>query len=491
MGNCSSDQNQDIEDVEKSVSSPEKPTKNGKAANRKAANGGVAAANALVSGVGFVGSGLTSVATASKGSIVNVAKDVALPSGAVENIVRKLDDEKASAKEREQATVDFKDLLKAKGAGARAQAPLVTLLSDDKAQVRFRAVAGLLVLLEREVEDPSLAARCGKAIAPLVKLLESEHAPTVENAAGCIEMLARDSGNQSAIAGAGGIPPLVTLLTAAQASASTKDKAAGALGELAHENNKNKDSIVEAGAIKPLVALLQTDRHNSALYALRVLATNSKHLEAIGNAKALKPALRLLSSSCPETQESAARLLMSFAGVEAGQVAIPKANGIEPLVKLLASPSEATQMYAAGALMNLTLLSDGCAPLATLAEIANAGAIENLIPLLESTESTTKQYAAITLMNLAVETNNKIAIVNSGGIDALALLLGNMDEDPIVQEYAAGALVNLAASDALKNVLKRSGVSQLLVRLQVEGTPKAKRYATYVLGSFEQRAVRS
>ena len=65
---------------------------------------------------------------------------------------------------------------------------------------------------------------------------------------------------QVAIANAGAVPPLVSMLSAGPEHLST-EKAAGAIGSLADESDANKEAFVAAGAIVPLTKLFEAKHY--------------------------------------------------------------------------------------------------------------------------------------------------------------------------------------------------------------------------------------
>lgn len=78
-----------------------------------------------------------------------------------------------------------------------------------------------------------------------------------QQAAGALANLASNTtADQDAIREAGGIPPLVWLLSAGASSVAAQH-AAGALWNLAAGNQANQDAIREAGGLRLLVPLLE------------------------------------------------------------------------------------------------------------------------------------------------------------------------------------------------------------------------------------------
>ena len=93
------------------------------------------------------------------------------------------------------------------------------------------------------------------ALPEIVGMLNCKEA--AESAAIALRNLAFDDGFEDAIREAGGIEPLVALLSAG-ASSKAANNAALALCYIACSSSTNKDAICDAGGIQPLVALLSS-----------------------------------------------------------------------------------------------------------------------------------------------------------------------------------------------------------------------------------------
>ena len=105
-------------------------------------------------------------------------------------------------------------------------------------------------------------------IQPLVDLLKTK-ADTYENPTKALWHLAATEDNQVAIARAGGLAPLVALLSSS--SEITAQYAAAALRSLAREQQENQIALAKAGAIAPLVELLGTDSAETQEHAVGAL----------------------------------------------------------------------------------------------------------------------------------------------------------------------------------------------------------------------------
>lgn len=213
------------------------------------------------------------------------------------------------------------------------------------------------------------------AIAPLVTMLGSPQPEMLVAAAGALSSLSRENAkNQTAVARTGAIAPLCTILR--EGSSEARDQSASALWALAQDNAPNKSTIAKFGAIEPLVGLLVTgdtakSAHNS-IGALASLAAKhadnrvivSKRLVGLLNTKDSERAVRglgAIASICSDSSDSSV----------ANQLAIAKAGGVPHIISWLHATAEAVQTVAAHALLALS-----AANFSTQALVVASGAIQ-------------------------------------------------------------------------------------------------------------------
>ena len=140
-------------------------------------------------------------------------------------------------------------------------------------------------------------------------------------------------------------------------NANRKQAAAEALWFLAHNNAANKVAIAEAGGIPPLVALVTNgaaDGQKSAAATLQTItADNAANCVAIVEAGGIPPLVALVTNGAAHGQKWAAAALQNLAADNAdNKVAIVEAGGIGPLVALVASGTADTADWAARVLRN-------------------------------------------------------------------------------------------------------------------------------------------
>jgi vacuolar protein 8 len=340
------------------------------------------------------------------------------------------------------------------GTGADSPAPS----KDERLQRLVQQVrngsldaAGALADM-RENESRVAIARAG-GIVPLVALLTAQDPAAGAEAARALRSLAINAENKKSIEQAGAIAPLVTLLKCG--TDDQKEQAAGALRNLAVKNAENQVLIAQAGAIAPLVTLVQsgTDgQKENAAGALRNLAFIPENQEKIEQAGAIVPLVTLLKSGTDSQKEYAAGALRSLAAKNAeNQEKIAQARAIAPLVTLVQSGTDRQKENAAGALRNLADIAEN------KVLIAQAGAITApLVTLLKSGTGGQKEKAAAALKNLAYNNaKNQVLIAQAGAIAPLVTLVQSGTDRQ--KDYAAGALQNLALHAENQVLIKQAG----------------------------------
>jgi hypothetical protein len=199
-----------------------------------------------------------------------------------------------------------------------------------------------------------------------------------------------------------------------------------------------RGALAAAGALPPLVTMLingTAEERAAAAEALSKLARNAAITAAIVAADALKPLVALVRDGDARGKANAASALANLAAGDAAiRAAIKAAGALEPLVALVRDGDVQGKAHAARALANL---ANGDA--AIHAVIVAAGALEPLVALVRDGDARGKAKAAGALQNLANgETATKAAIVAAGALEALEALV--RDGDAQGKAKAAGAL---------------------------------------------------
>lgn len=228
-------------------------------------------------------------------------------------------------------------------------------------------------------------------------------------------------------------------------------------------------AIVDAGGVTPLVTLLNEGDNRGKQFAAtalsRLAACNEAASTEIAKAHAIVSLVGLLSGANGDAaQEAAAAALFSLAELVDNRVAITDAGGVGPLVTLLGSDHASTQMHAKGVLVRLSI------------ESANrALIITKLVDMLNASDSSAgdsesaQEQAAAAIANLASEsTENRVSIVDAGGIGPLIGLLEG--GTPKAKENAIAAISKLAESDNIQKKIAQAGGVPLLVNTLASST---------------------
>jgi hypothetical protein len=276
-------------------------------------------------------------------------------------------------------------------------------------------------------------------ILPLIKMLT--HTATLHRyAAGALWALAAEADNQQLIASHGGIPPLVALLSARQSSRSSRnaqDTAAGALANLAR-TAAIRSQIAAAGGIQPLVSLFDMGRSDAK--AQSAIALKTMVLENDANQYAVATGLvRVLSMGSAEAQEQVTELVRDLCldlespatvSFNENRSAVARAGGIPQLVKQLKGGTDRAQTFGAEALSLIALRSSDLRVQVT----------QQLVGLLGAESEEVRQRAGFALREMAAEGGDESqkASAMAGGVGPLVALLkdGLRDERLEAQEYA-------------------------------------------------------
>ncbi|XP_038901464.1 U-box domain-containing protein 13-like [Benincasa hispida] len=111
--------------------------------------------------------------------------------------------------------------------------------------------------------------------------------------------------------------------------------------------------------------------------------------------------------------------------------------------------------------------------------IAEAGAIPLLVDLLSTTDPLTQEHAVTALLNLSICDNNKRSIMSCRAVPAIVHVLkwGSME----ARENAAATLFSLSVVDEYKIMIGASGAILPLIALLNEGTQRGKKDAATAL----------
>jgi len=382
--------------------------------------------------------------------------------------------------------------------------PLVTLLNKGDNLGKQHASAALARLATGSKKTPAALdpSRAIAAIKPLVTLLDGTCGDGAqEEAAGALFALADELGNRVAIANAGGIQPIVTLLGSsnpmsqnyakevlvrlsiesanraliikqlvdmlAENGSSAQESACAALANLASDSAENRGSIVEAGGIAPLLSIIEqnTKAKEASLKAISKLAYKSESIQsAITAAGGIPLLVNSLASSSNAKEMMAQAGLYSLAANALSQLAkgsrenqskISEAGAIPSLVSILGTPVPDLQANAAECLGNLA----GNNP-DIQAAIARTGAIAPLCTLLRDGQSDeVKEQAAAALWSLSLDNKpNKDTVAKLGGVEPLVnLLVMGTSESSLDQ--ATGALSSMSS----KHTENRETICKLIV----------------------------
>ena len=370
---------------------------------------------------------------------------------------------------------------------------LVSMLFDRGSGGEEQAAAALANLASDSSDNRDSIMDAG-GIAPLLALLESGSAKAKEKAIHAISQLAYNERIQRAIADAGGVPMLASALVST--STNVKDMASSsqllslsayAIAQLADGNHSNQLALAEAGAIPPLVSMLGSPSSEMQANAARALAglsrDNTDNQAAVARTGAVAPLCSLVREGASNVKEHSAAALWALSERNApNKATVAKLGGIEPLVMLLmGGETEGSLSNAVGALTSLAAKhADNCETIAKM-----------LVARLTSRMAMVGSGSTRLLTGISILCNsspaNQFAMAKAGGIAPLiSWLSGSLDSrqacNEDAQREAARAVLAVAANNAsLQTTIVKSDGIQPLISLVSKGNLQAQEYAARTL----------
>lgn len=364
-------------------------------------------------------------------------------------------------------------------ADADGIAPLLTVLGLGS---RGQEIAGG-ALAALALDNSSNQSAIAKLI---VSLLGSEDQGASAKAARAIARLARETAaNQVAIATAGGVGLLVKLLgtevivgqdkALAEIAANLRKEMASAIWSMAAGNPDNQEAIAAAGAIPILVSMLGGivigESHRIVAGALCSIAGhpgNTANQLAIASAGGIPSLVKLLKQGPPSVQETVAGALEVCAEAHDNRIAIAEAGAIPILVSLLDGESEECKQHSAGALLNLTKENES-----NQQDIA-----EGVVEMLQNGSKSGQEHASQLLRNLAEAPENRYSIAKAGAVPELVRQLERGTPKSMIMAAKCLALI------ALKSAQHRSMVTNELVMLLGSNDEAIRQRASEALGDM-------
>jgi hypothetical protein len=356
-------------------------------------------------------------------------------------------------------------------AAAGCIAPLISLLTSRLDEVQRHAAAALHSLSCDAVTRAMVVAAGG---VPSLQALLASNDKDVRNVAAsalsCVQLPSSTGRATGANSWGRVAAPRSEVAAAAELLSSHRvgERATG-IAALRHLSSLDdfEDALITAGGIVPLVRVMSVPHSDSGVHAgaasvVKSLAAGSLiTCRALVAAGCIPPLVALASSSAVGAQvcEDAAAALFTLIDDDddaAGAIAVAEAGGIAPLVKQLESRTLFPRVVAA---LHRLSTSD-----ASAVAIAAAGGIPMLLALMGAREVASPDAAA-TLFNVSVVPVNRGAIVAAGGILALVHVL----KSPVIAvHYHVIAILRILAdrADACTSIAFAGGIRPLVALLQ-------------------------
>lgn len=289
---------------------------------------------------------------------------------------------------------------------------------------------------------------------------------------------AKGEKNRALIVEAGGIPPLVALLS--DLNPEVRQNAAAALGNLALDS-EGMDLIPTAGGIEAFIALLRDDDRNvrkNVVLALNHLADQyEENCKLIRKAGGIAPLVALLSDADSTVRERAAEALWHLASSFDEHIfLIVQAGGIRPLVILLGDENAGARKNASRALCALAHVDE------SRKLIGQSGGIQALVTLMRDETWWVRKHAARVLGALAENDQNKLLIERLGWISPLVALLGDANSE--IRKKTAHALASLALHKEMAILIVQAGGLPVFLSLLGDENAEVCKEAVSALASF-------
>lgn len=436
---------------------------------------------------------------------------------------------------------DDKDKKEATLAGGVA--PIVELFKDGLKNDRLEPQEYALWSLAFTVDQKRNAAMVSCGIVPaLIAAVNGNKIPDIsqEYAVTILSCIALDHGHHEEIIQAGAIAPMVRLLDTE--SIGIRRHSATFLARLALGDVDNQTKIAAAGALKPLVEWLVPAKPDEQAVAPRVIrkrtsvvggrprspdwdgrpkSPDAEHMSTSSSPDELRRsnhqcAEELLSSTRPSVENMSQRSNSNRPSAENMTLRSSSPDNISPQLSPSRGRPSAEELLPSGEKRPLSrsrqskedLLSAPVKPpvprelkavaamaLADLARdnnglqaaISEAGALQPLILMLsEFTDPDGQKAACGALATLSQgSAENQITIAQTSGIPPLIELLKSTSTSP--HENAARAISMLALDEQNKTLIAVAGGLEPLVQLITSGSELTKQHAAYALESLLQR----
>jgi hypothetical protein len=307
------------------------------------------------------------------------------------------------------------------------------------------------------------------AILRLIGLLQSHNHSVVETAAWGLGVLALHNDNSMQIANNKAMPILINLL---QSSAHDRvlERVARLIGTMIRDE-KIREKAIEQGETCPLLVKRlgsSSDRvkKNCARALVQIFSNESPTSVGSSVPQDCIPALvALLRSPHEKVQRNAAQALAELSRNEAYLEIVAEADGLAPLVALLSSMHVFVVKAAVFALSHLSNWEPH------LAALYAEGIVQVLVPLLTSHDIDIEEYSLCTLSNLSSGHNDiKAAIASESGILAVLTILRTAEErmekggqQVAILKYSVKALANLSQNDDNKIIIVEDGGVEILL----------------------------
>lgn len=234
-------------------------------------------------------------------------------------------------------------------------------------------------------------------------------------------------------------------------------------------------------ALRSLILSRYTGIQVNSVAALVNLSLAKVNKLKIVRSGLVRPLIDVLKGGFPEAQEHASGALFSLALDDNNKTAIGVLGALQPLLHMLRSDSERTRNDSALALYHLTLVQSNRSKLLKL------GSVQTLLGMAKSGHITSR--VMLILCNLAACPDGRAAMLDAGAVQCLVEMLKENELNSVgTRESCVVALYGLSQGGLrFKGSAKEAGAAEVLRKVEVTGSERAREKAKRILGMMKGR----
>ncbi|CEM38238.1 unnamed protein product [Vitrella brassicaformis CCMP3155] len=318
-------------------------------------------------------------------------------------------------------------------------------LNGGDAAIQLEAATAVRELFAIEGVPPIQEAVDAGVIQPLVGLLSDSGRPTLQGDAACaLANIATGTSEQTqAIVDAGGIPPLIQLLSSPDGD--VRHQAVCALGNIAVGGPAARDLVLAAGVMEPLLKVLRESKKVSMLRSASRTLANLCSRQPPPPFELVSPAVPVVAELIRRPDQDAKVLRqgclalshLTYEGPDEAIEAVVGSGVCSRLVELMGGhDSHTVRRHALCAFGKIVAGSE-----VHTQEMVDCGAIPSLKALLSSPRRNVRKGACFAIFNIMRGNRDQVQAVIDSGVVPQVIIMATTDV-PSVQKGALSVIIN-------------------------------------------------